>query len=353
MNQAAGDNFSRRNLLAATAAGLLLGATGRRAAIAAPATYRAAIDFHTHILDPEMPFVDHRTIATEHLDTWRAAMRSPTAHIDHMDKHGIGAHVISLANAEHGISWGDARHDLALYRQANDRMKSNWIDAYPGRFFGACGVPTQDVALAVEELTRAVRDLGMNVLQLSSCSADGIYHGSAHFDPLWAAIRDLDVTVFFHPHGQDTRPPLDEFALSNSVGQGIEEVKLMTSIIFNGVFDKFPGVKIVIAHGGGFLPHYYGRLDRNARERRWTTKNISRAPSSYLKDFHYDSCVYDPRILRALIDVVGVDRVVLGSDFPVGEDDALAALGRTPGLSGEEVGLISRRNPSLLLGLDS
>jgi aminocarboxymuconate-semialdehyde decarboxylase len=310
------------------------------------------IDFHTHVLDPALPFVDHRAIATDHLDAWREAMRSPAAHIGHMDKFGIGAHVVGLANAEHGISWGDAEHDLALYRQANNRIKSDWIDAFPGRFYGACGVPTQDVKLAVEELTRAAQELKINVLQISSCSADGVYFGSARFDPLWAAVRDLDMTVFVHPHGQEARAPLDEFALSNSVGQGIEEVKLMTSIIFNGVFDKFPGVKIVIAHGGGFLPHYYGRLDRNARERPWTVKNIRRLPSSYLRDFYYDSCVYDPRILRALIDVVGRDQVVLGSDFPVGENDPLAALGRTPGLSMEEFALVSRKNPSRLLGLD-
>ncbi|WP_409740064.1 amidohydrolase family protein [Sphingopyxis alaskensis] len=326
------------------------GDAGRAAERASPGTL-GPIDFHTHMMDPDLPNLITGSLMTEHIAAWLKAMGSPDVHLEHMDRYGVGSHVVGFSNATQGISWGDAQHDLTCYRRTNDRIARDWVAAHPGRFHGAFGLPTQDVGLSVKELERAVTVLGMKVLQISSCSPDGVYFGDRRFDPLWEAVQHHGVTVFIHPHGQDNKPPFDDFALSNSVGQGVEEIKVMTSIIYNGVFDRFPNVKIVIAHGGGFLPHYYGRLDRNAVERPPTVRNISRMPSEYLKSFYYDSCVYGPEILAALIRIVGVDRVVLGSDYPVGEADGVGELRKTPALTEMDFRRIMLETPARLLGL--
>ncbi|WP_254621101.1 amidohydrolase family protein [Sphingomonas sp. CL5.1] len=309
------------------------------------------IDFHTHMFDPDLPNLITGAMTSTHVAAWLEGMKSPEVQIAHMDRYGVGSHVVGYSNATHGITWGDAAHDLKLYRACNDRIARDWVAAHRGRFHGAFSLPMQDLSLALPELERCATQLGMRVLQLSSCTPDGIYFGDRRFDPLWEAVRRHGLTVFIHPHGQDTAPPFDDFALSNSVGQGVEEIKVMCSIIYNGVFDRFPGVKIVIAHGGGFLPHYYGRLDRNAIERPQTMRNISRMPSTYLKDFYYDSCVYSSEILAALIQIVGVERIVLGSDYPVGEEDGLGDLRRTPGLTPTMFETIAVRTPRALLGV--
>lgn len=335
----------RRSPSIATTAGDKPARTG------ASGTAGKIIDFHTHMSDASLPnILPVSKNNSAHTDAWLEAMRSPTLHVEHMDRRGIDVHVVGYSNAVHGISWGDAHEDLERYRRTNDRIASEWIAAHPDRFHGAFGVPTQDLRLAIPELERAVTQLGMKVLQVSSCTADGLYYGDPRLDPFWEAVQHFDVTVFIHPHGQENKPPFDDFALDNSVGQGVEEVKTMTSIIYNGVFEKFPKVKIVVAHGGGFLPHYYGRMDRNARERPHTVRNMKRLPSEYLKSFYYDSCVYGPEILAALIKVVGVERVVLGTDFPVGEDDGLGVL-RAAGLQSADIALISSATPSALIGL--
>lgn len=335
--------------VAALAAATSAMSPGAALAAAIGKTGGQVIDFHTHLYDEGLPAIlDVRKSGVNGV-RWYEQMRSPLAHIAHMKRIGVDAHVVGVGNAVHGISWGDARRDLELYRASNDRIARNWVAAHPGRFFGSFGLPTQDLRLAIPELERSVRKLGLSVLQLSSVSADGRYYGDPSFDPLWEAVQELGIPVFIHPHGQDRKPPFDKFFLNNSVGQGVEEIKVMVSMIYNGLFEKFPRLNVVIAHAGGFLPHYYGRLDRNATERPETMKNLRKLPSEYLKNFYYDSCVYAPEILAALVRIVGVERIVLGSDFPVGEDDGLSTLKRTPGLSAADVDLIARRTPTHLL----
>jgi aminocarboxymuconate-semialdehyde decarboxylase len=307
-----------------------------------------AIDFHAHLLEPSLippggePSIAHRI-------GWAERLTQPLRQIADMESRGINRHVVGYSNVIQGISWGDARTDLAIYKRMNDRLAESWVNAHPGRFFGAIGLPTQNLNLALPELERAVVELGHRVLQISSATADGTYYGDPQLHPLWEAVQHFGVTVFIHPHGQANAPPLDRFALQNSVGQSIEEAKVMSSIIYEGIFDKYPGVKILMAHGGGFLPHYYGRVDRNVTNFPTSTVNISRYPSDYLREFYYDSCVYSPDVMAALVKVVGTDRIVLGGDYPVGLDDPVSALKSTPGLADIDIDKILNHTPRALL----
>ena len=145
---------------------------------------------------------------------------------------------------------------------------------------------------------------------------------------MWEALEAQAIPVFVHPDG--IRDPwFQNYSLWNSIGQPIEEAKLMASVILEGVLDRHPGLEIVVSHGGGYLPHYFGRLDRNVTNMPDSVRNISARPSEYLRRFWYDSCVYDPSILDALIDRVGADRIVMGADYPVGDDDPVAFVDRS------------------------
>lgn len=135
----------------------------------------------------------------------------------------------------------------------------------------------------------------------------------------------------------------------NSIGQSIEEVRVMSSLIYEGVMERHSGLKIVMAHGGGYMPHYTGRLDRNASFRPWTTRNLSKKPSEYLRNFYYDSCTYDARTLELLVERIGADRVVMGSDYPFGGFDPLDFLESATGLNDQQRAAIAGANSATLL----
>jgi len=117
------------------------------------------------------------------------------------------------------------------------------------------------------------------------------------------------------------------------------------------VMSRHPALKVVIAHGGGYFPHYMGRMDRNTANRPDTVRNTGgRTPSAFLRSFYYDSCVYDPKVLKVLLERVGADRLVMGSDYPVGEKDPVGWL-RECGLAGEELAKVAGGNAAQLLGL--
>ena len=148
-----------------------------------------------------------------------------------------------------------------------------------------------------------------------------------------------------------TDQKFQKFALWNGVGQPIEETLVMASIIYEGIFESFPDVKVVIVHGGGYLPHYMGRLDRNATAHPISMQNIKRVPSEYARCFYYDSCVYAPNVLEALMDRVGADRVVFGTDYPFGEQDPVGNIRKATDLYGADFEGIVSRTPAGILGI--
>ena len=275
-----------------------------------------------------------------------ARMADPLVHIDHMDAVGVDASVISVSSVLQNTWWADPKSDLQMTRQLND-MIADWTVRYPGRFIGCFTLPMVDPNDLMSEFERAVDQLHLPVVGLPA-NINGSYLGESRFVPLWEAIEERGIVAFIHPHGV-ADPWFQNYRMWNSIGQSIEEVKVMSSLIYEGTLDKHPRLKIVMAHGGGYFPHYLGRLDRNVTNYPDTTKNISDKPSGYLRRFYYDTCVYDPVVLRALIDRIGADRLVLGSDFPVGENDPIGFISALPNLSQEDVEQISKRNSATLL----
>jgi aminocarboxymuconate-semialdehyde decarboxylase len=323
------------------------------------------IDFHVHFNDPEvhkrgnahnvMSGFGARPMApAQPSDGWRyqiqEKVKDPAQQVADMDKFGIGMHVTSLIGVSCNTDWAEPQEAASLNRHANE-MNAEWVRKYPDRFVGAFTLPLADMPLAMKELDYAVNTLKLKVASVSSNSR-GDYLGEERFRPFWEAIHSHGIPVFIHPHGM-TDKKLQKYFLWNGIGQPMEETRVMASLIFEGVLDKFPGLKIVMAHGGGYLPHYARRLDRNVENNASVGVNISKKPSEYLRDFYYDTCVYGPDVLEALVKCVGVDRITFGTDYPVGERDPFATLKDCAVLSEADRTMITRSTPAKILGLAS
>ncbi|MGP0090021.1 MAG: amidohydrolase family protein [Xanthobacteraceae bacterium] len=320
------------------------------------------IDFHVHMLEEELlRRAAGKTVlsgygANTHGGAQSAnevtfqKMLDPQRQVEDMDRRRIDINVVSSGTVIQGTSWADPQTDLELNRRCNDRV-AEWVAKYPGRFVGSFTLPLQDIDLALGELERAVRQLGLRVANLCT-QYQGAYIGEPRYRPFWEAANALDVVIWIHPDG--TRDPwFQKFGMWNSIGQSIEEAKVMASLIYEGVVESFPRLKLVMAHGGGYFPHNMGRMDRNVTNFPNSMKNITRKPSEYLRSFYYDTCLYDRTILAALIARVGADRLVMGSDYPVGEADPVDFIENCPGVFKADAAMMTGGTAAKLLGLSA
>ena len=313
------------------------------------------IDFHCHLLDPHVfQAATNKTVftgfganpATEPRPGARALlerMMKPEAVLEDMDARGIDVAVVTASTVLQGTSWADPQTDLELCRRCN-ATAAEWEAKHPSRFVASLVLPLQDPALSAKELKKGVRVIN------AGSSYNGVYLGDPVYHPFWEAVDEIGATVWIHPEG--VRDPwFQRYALWNSAGQSIEEAKVMASLIYEGVMHKHPGLKVVIAHGGGYFPHYMGRMDRNFVNRPDTVKNTGgRKPSDFLRSFHYDTCVYDRAVLKVLAERIGPDRLVMGSDYPVGERDPVGWI-KGAGFAAADVEDICGGNAARLLGL--
>jgi len=314
-----------------------------------PRNGRPIVDFHAHMLEVEVhKQANNKTVLTSYgakpgagtqsnnPDTYKR-MIDPAAQIADMDRLGIDVNVISASTVIQGTAWADPQIAADLDRRSNDRV-AEWVAQYPARYAGSFTLPLQDVNLALKELERCAKELKLPVANMCA-QYEGVYLGEERHAPFWEAVNDLGTVVWVHPDGiRDLW--FQQYGMWNSIGQSIEEVKVMTSMVYGGVVEKYPDIKIVMAHGGGYFPHNMGRLDRNVTNRPDSMKNISKKPSEYLRSFYYDTCLYNDSILTALIKAVGADRVVMGSDYPVGEADPIGFVERCPDITPAEIDMI-------------
>lgn len=312
------------------------------------------IDFHAHFLHRQVFDECHpwgisscfgRSLLSPQLPSFQP-MFHPELQIKDMDERGIDINVLTSCDVLQSRTWTNPDNELRMNSLVNEECM-RWVQAHPRRFIGTAVLPLGNMRKALDELNWA-RSAGLRIVQLPS-NYRGHYLGSKRFIDLWAEIHEYRMIAFIHPDGV-TDTWFQDYALWNSIGQSIEEVKVMSSLIYEGVLDRFPGLKIVMAHGGGYMPHYMGRLDRNVTDKPYTTKNITKMPSEYLSDFYYDSCVYDARTLEILIERVGIDRVLMGGDYPVAAVDPIDFL-TTVRIPREEQAKIAGGNADRLLEL--
>ena len=299
-----------------------------------------AIDYHAHLVVPEVYAVtyphslvatplDHAAPQSEEVGRFNAqrrremdhAMSDVTDRVRQMDAMGVAIQVLTCSLVHQATDMLPLDESLRLERLKNDRM-SAIVKANPTRFIGFGGVPLQDPKLAVAELERCRAELGLRGVQI------GTFHGGreiGHPDlhPFWAKAQELDAAIYIHPAGNREARFKRHFQW-NSIGQSFEEAMAIASLMYEGVLDKYPRLNITVSHGGGYMPYNYARLTRNWLEKPSTRVHMKQPPADFLKLLTYDSCVYDTGLLEQLVDIVGADRVVLGSDYPVGDRDPLA-----------------------------
>ncbi len=309
------------------------------------------IDIHTHVELPRVKelagkirirgsgpgkqdWVAPGSVA-EHARQTKAIMPKltrPKIRLKDMDAMGIDIQVIS-SNLPNSAYWADGATGQAVARACNEGI-AEFAAARPDRFVGIGAVPLQDIRRSVRELDHAVNRLGLRGVIIPSNIRNRDL-GEERFRPFWAKAEALGAVVYIHPRGFSHDARLKKFFLWNSVGQPLEEALAMASLIHEGVMDAFPGLRIVIGHGGGYLPYYSGRGDKSFESRPEPRANITRRPSEYLRRFHYDSIVFDRPMLATLVRKAGAGKIMMGTDYPRGEveEDPVGFVTRTRGIS--------------------
>jgi predicted TIM-barrel fold metal-dependent hydrolase len=274
-------------------------------------------------------------------------LTDPAQRLAAMDRAAVDVQVVSPMPLYH--YWADPHLAERVTRLTNEGVAA-LVAAHPERLAGLGTAPLQHPELAVTELTRAVEEFGLRGVQVGT-SAGGRELADDALDGFWARAAELDAVVFVHPWGCSLGERLDRYYLSNTLGNPVETAVALSHIVFSGLLDRHPGVRIVAAHGGGYLPTYLGRSD-HAWQVRPEARRCAEPPSAYLRRMWFDSLVYTPAALRHLVEAVGADRVVLGSDYPfdMGVPDPVDRLA-SAGLPVAEEQAIRGANALALLGL--
>ncbi|MBL4826848.1 MAG: amidohydrolase [Spongiibacteraceae bacterium] len=237
--------------------------------------------------------------------------------------------------------WYKADKQLAsdIVRLHDEQMKA-WCSLHEGRFVGLTSVALQFPELAAEQLEYAVKELGLKGASVGG-HVNGVVPTGSEFDPFWAKAEELDVPVFVHPGGAHNI--LREGALEgrgdlgNIVGNPLETTLFLTKMIFDGTLDRFPGLTLCGAHGGGYLPSYLGRTELACEYRRDANCANKRKPSEYLRDqIVVDSMIFSQEGLRHLYEEVGASQIVFGTDIPFRWPDALDIILEAPYLTDAE-----------------
>ncbi|MBQ0876850.1 amidohydrolase family protein [Streptomyces sp. RT42] len=241
-----------------------------------------------------------------------------------MDALGVDVQLVS-PSPSHYHYWADEATAEKVYRLANEATAAHCAQA-PDRLRGLGLVPLQHPGHMVRALDHALEQ-GLDGVEISS-HAPGRELSDPAYEPFWSRAAERGAILFLHPFGCTLDERLDRWYLSNTVGQPTENAVALSHLIFSGVLDRHPGLKIVAAHGGGYLPTHIGRSDHAWSARSDAGAGCAHPPSSYLRRLYFDSLVHDPHVLRELVRVAGADRVLLGSDFPfdMGTEDPVAAL---------------------------
>ena len=291
------------------------------------------VDIHCHYLNTEVaakvahldpgqyePSVRYANALTREVNVRQMKERSPkltdiALRLKDMDRMGIDIQAVSPAPNQ-TYYWTDPGVGAELARALNERI-AEIVAQHPDRFVGLGTIPLQSVDLAVRELSHCVKTLGLRGVEINP-SVNGLDLSDKRLDleRFFAKVQELDVLIFMHPVGFTQGERLLDHYFNNVIGNPLETTVASSHLIFDGVMQRYPKLKIVLPHGGGYLAHYWARMDHAWRARPDCRTIVKRKPSHWLEQFYFDTITFDRGMLRQLVERFGADHVLLGTDYP-------------------------------------
>ena len=280
----------------------------------------------------------------------RDALRNPQRKISDMEEKRIGMHILSSTPF---AFFYEVENDLAveLARFHNDRL-SEMVRKHPGRFAAMATLPMQVPEEAVKELERAVNKLDLRGVEIGS-NVNKRELGDEIFWPIYKAMEAMNMPMFVHPHHVAGLDRLMDYYLNNLIGNPLDTTIAATRLIFSGTIEKFPRLKIILAHGGGQFPFIFGRIEHGYKVRPEPKERVHQSPRAFLNNFYFDTITHNPDALRYLIGFAGSDHVLMGSDYPydMGDDNPVQTVLSLSGIEEEDRCKILQENAISLFGL--
>ena len=303
------------------------------------------VDIHCHYLNPVVnqktahlnaakydPTVTFANALTNETNVKQMKDRAPKLmgieqRMADMDRMGVDIQAVCPA-PYHYFYFTEPDLGASLAREVNEGIAA-LVAAHPDRFVGMGSVPLQNAELAVQELEYAVKKLGLKGVEINTnVNGLNLTDPKLGLEKFFAKANELGVVIFMHPLGFTQGERLTNHYFNNVIGNPLDTTIAVSLLIFDGVVQRNPKIKFIAAHGGGFIAHYWARMDHAWKARPDCRTVIKRKPSSYLEKFYFDTITFDPAMLKNLIDRYGADHVLLGTDYPydMGEDDPLGLI---------------------------
>ncbi len=325
-----------------------------------------SVDIHCHVLckpardlvaAANLPNTRHRddspataAATAEHQQRVLPQLLSLEQRLGDMDTMGIDVQAVSPSPDQ---TYYGLPPDLAIEatRLVNDNI-AEIMGKHPDRFAGLGTVPFQAPELAVAELERLHKSLGLKGIEIAG-SVQGDDYSDPKFRPIFAKVEELGLLMFMHPTGFTHTQRMGPWHLGNLIGNPLESTVAVHHLIFGGVLDRYPGLKLVVAHGGGFLPAYSGRIDHGAAARPDTCEHLRHDPTHYLKRLYFDTMVFTHHQLEYLVEQWGADHILMGTDYPfdMGEVDPVGFVEGAKNLSEGDKRAVLGHNAARLLNI--
>jgi len=264
--------------------------------------------------EPSMRFSNDLSRATnqQQMQNVQVCLTSVEQRLADMDKMGVDVQAISCSPFQFRY-WLDPELGARAARAVNENL-AEIVQKHPRRFVALANVPLQAPDAAAEELEHCVKRLGFRGVEIgTNVAGQEVSRGRDHF---WAAVQSLDVMVFMHPNGFTGGERLFDHYFINVIGNPLDTTVAIGHLVFDGILERFPRLKIVCAHGGGYVSHYPGRMDHVWGARVDARTVLKKKPRQSLAKLYFDTIVFDQEQLRHLVNLWGADHVVVGTDYP-------------------------------------